>query len=96
MLPPFNGAIHIVSSIMKAVLASATEAKLGALVYNAKDGVMLQTTLTEMGHPQLTTPIQTDNACAAGIVNNTVKQRRSKAIDMRFTGSKIEPARGSS
>ena len=61
----------IISSIMKAIQASATEAKLGALFYNVKDGIMLHTTLTEMGHPQLTTPIQTDNACAAGIVNNT-------------------------
>ena len=41
MPPPFNGAIHIVSYIMKAVLASATEAELGALFYNAKDGIML-------------------------------------------------------
>ena len=32
----------------------------------------------------LATPIQTDNSCAEGIVNDTVKQRRSKAIDMRF------------
>jgi hypothetical protein len=69
---------------MKSVLSSATEAELGALFYNAKDGAMLRTTLEDMGHPQHATPIQTDNACAAGIANNTVKQRRSKAIDMRF------------
>ena len=94
MPPPFNGAIHIVISIMKAVLASATEAELGALFYNAKDGVMLRTTLAEMGHPQATTPIQTDNACAAGIVNNTVKQRRSKAIDMRFYWIKDRASNG--
>ena len=37
-----------------------------------------------MGHPQPPTPIQRDNLCAAGILNNTVKQKRSKAIDMRF------------
>jgi hypothetical protein len=37
-----------------------------------------------MGHPQNATPLQTDNACAAGIVNDTVKQRHSKAMDMRF------------
>jgi hypothetical protein len=69
---------------MKSVLSSATEAELGALFFNAKDGVELRTTLEAMGHPQLATPIQTDNECASGIVNNTVKQRRSKAIDMRF------------
>jgi hypothetical protein len=65
-------------------MSSATEAEIGALFYNCKDGTMLRTTLEEMGHPQLTTPIQTDNAFAAGIANATVKQRRSKAIDMRF------------
>jgi hypothetical protein len=64
------------------VLSSATEAELGALFYNAKDACMLHTTLSGMGHPQPATPIHTDNAVAAGIANNTVKQRRSKAIDM--------------
>jgi hypothetical protein len=82
--PPHNGAIHTHCSIMKSVLSSATEAELGALFYNAKDGAMLRTTLESMGHPQQATPIQTDNACASGIANDTVKQRRSKAIDMRF------------
>jgi hypothetical protein len=37
-----------------------------------------------MGHPQAQTPIEMDNACAAGIVNEKVKQRPSKTIDMRF------------
>jgi hypothetical protein len=82
--PIFNGAIHVHCSIMKSVLSSATEAELGALFYNAKDAIELRTTLEAMGHPQLATPIQTDNECASGIVNDTVKQRRSKAIDMRF------------
>jgi len=73
--PPINGAIHVHSSIMKSVLASATEAEVGALFYNAQDGVMLRTTLTELGHPQPATPIQTDNKVADGIVNDRVKQR---------------------
>ena len=37
-----------------------------------------------MGHPQPPTPIQTDNSNTAGISNNTVKMRKSKAMDMRF------------
>lgn len=52
-------------------MASATETELGALFYNAKYAAMLRTTLIEMGHPQPATPIQTDNACAAGITNET-------------------------
>ena len=82
--PPINGAIHTPCSIMHVVLSSATEAELGALFYNTKDAAWLCTTLAELGHPQPPTPIQTDNACAAGILNDTVKQHHSKAIDMRF------------
>jgi hypothetical protein len=82
--PPHNGAIHTISSITRNVMASATEAELSAVFHNARDCVPLRLALAEMGHPQAATPIQTDNACAAGIANETVKQRRSKAIDMRF------------
>jgi len=82
--PPFNGAIHVHSSIIKAVMSSATEAETGALFFNAKEACMLRNTLTDMGHPQPATAIQTDNACAVGIVNSTMKQKRSKAMDMRF------------
>jgi hypothetical protein len=79
-----NGPILVNSTIMGAVLASAGEAELGALFYNAKDGVMLRNTLQDLGHMQPATLIETDNACAAGIANDTIKQKRSKAIDMRF------------
>jgi hypothetical protein len=82
--PPNNGAIHTHSSIMSVVLSSATEAELGALFYNAKDATAFRVTLDELGHTQPPTPIQTDNACASGIANETIKKRRSKAIDMRF------------
>ena len=37
-----------------------------------------------MGHPQPPTPMNTDNQTATGILNGTIKQKRSKAIDMRF------------
>jgi hypothetical protein len=82
--PPINGNVHVPSTILKVVVSSAAEAELGALFYNGKEAAWLRTTLIDMGHPQPPTPIQTDNSCAAGIANDTVKQRRSKAIDMRF------------
>jgi hypothetical protein len=69
---------------MANIMASATEAEFDALFHNARDVVPLCTALIEMQHPQPATPIQIDNACAAGIFNETVKQHRSKAIDMRF------------
>ena len=45
---------------------------------------VLRTSLEVMGHPQGPTPMQTDNSTASCIINKTVKQRRSKSIDMRF------------
>jgi hypothetical protein len=81
---PMNGPVLVLSSILPGVMASAAEAEYGALFINGKEAVALRNTLTDLGHPQPATPIQTDNSCAAGLANRTVKQRRSKAIDMRF------------
>lgn len=82
--PKHNGAIHNVCSILTNVMSSATEAEIGGLFHNGKDAASLRLTLIDMGHPQPPTPIQTDNAAADGIVNGTVRQRKSKAMDMRF------------
>jgi hypothetical protein len=71
--PPLNGAIHVHSSIMRSVLSLATEAETGALFHNAKDAAPFRIALLELGHPQGPTPIQTDNACALGNINDTVK-----------------------
>ena len=83
-LPPMNGAVLTNCNIMKPVLGSAAEAETGALYFNMCDAVPIRTALEEMGHPQPPTPIVIDNSTASGIANNTIKQRRSKAIDMRF------------
>ena len=69
---------------MKNVVSSAAEAEVGALFHNAQDACTLRQTLLDLGHQQPPTAIQTDNACADGIMNQTVKQKRSKAIDMRY------------
>jgi hypothetical protein len=81
---PPNGAIFAVSDIMKMVVASAAEAEFGALFFNRQEATTLCTTLLKLGHPQPATPMQTDNITAAGIANDTVKQRRSKAVNMHF------------
>jgi hypothetical protein len=79
-----NGPVHVLCQIMREVLSSAAEAELAGLFHNAKETCPMQITLEELGHPQPPTPLQTDNSTACGIANDTVKQRRSKAIDMRF------------
>jgi hypothetical protein len=37
-----------------------------------------------LGHKQPATPLRTDNSTAFGILNETIKQKRSKAMDMRY------------
>ena len=82
--PRNNGPIHTTCNILRHVMASAAEAEVGALFVNGQDAIPLRNTLIELGHPQPPTPIQTDNSTAAGFANDTIKQKRSKAMDMRF------------
>jgi hypothetical protein len=79
-----NGPVNVLSNIMREVLASASEAELAALFHNGKEGASERHCLEELGHPQPPTPMVTDNSTTSGIANNTVKQKRSKAMDMRF------------
>ena len=82
--PLINGPVLVNSSIIQPVVSSAAEAELAAIFFNAKDACMIRNMLEDMGHPQPATLIEADNACAVGLANDTVKQKRSKAIDMRF------------
>ena len=79
-----NGAVLNLAAIMKMVLSSAAEAEFGALFHNTKEATPLRTTLEELGHPQPPTPVLVDNSTAVGLANDTITQRRSRAIDMRF------------
>ena len=83
-LPTNNGAIHTLWHITKNVMSSAAEADIGATFLNAKDALPIRTTLQELGHRQPPTPMKVDNTTAVGFANNTIKQKRSKAIDTRF------------
>jgi hypothetical protein len=83
-LPMMNGPVHVHCSIMPMIVSSAAEAETGGCYYNGKDAVPLRIALEEMGHPQPATPIECDNTTAVGILNDSVRQRRSKAMDMRF------------
>jgi hypothetical protein len=79
-----NGAILIVSKVLKHVMSSAAEAEIGAVFFNAKEGAVLRTTLEELGHKQPPAPMETDNTTATGYINGTIKQKCTKAMDMRF------------
>jgi hypothetical protein len=83
-----DGAILIISTVLKHVMSLAAEAEIGAVFLNAKEGTVLRTTLEELGHHQPPTPLQTDNttatATATGKINGTIKQKCTRAMYMRF------------
>ena len=80
----FNGPVLILAKIIKNVMASAAEAEVAALYPNAQEALTIRQCLIELGHAQLPTPLKPDNVTACGILTGTIKQKRSKAIDMRF------------
>jgi hypothetical protein len=79
-----NGAFYVNATIMKFVVVSAAEAELGALFHSCQDGIIFRKTLADMGHPQPKTLVHCDNTTAVGIANNTIKQQRSRSMEMRF------------
>ncbi len=83
-IPINNGVVLNISQILRAVMSSATEAKLGALFINAKMAVSMKHTLKEIGHPQTCTPIQTSNSTAHALLTNKIMHKALKAMDMRF------------
>jgi hypothetical protein len=79
-----NGAFHVSTTILRFVVASATEAELSALCHNCQTGIIFRLTLTDMGHVQPQMPVHCDNATAVGIANNTIKRQRLQSMEMQF------------
>ena len=77
-----SGAILRLSSIIKHVMSSASEAELAALYYGCKLAIPICTTLKEMGYPQLKcTMITTGNITAQGLTMGTMTPKASKLMD---------------
>jgi len=83
-LTPLNGAVYVLCTRLKHVMASAAEAEVGSLFMNCQEAIPIRTACEEMGHPQPPTPVKTDNSTASGLANATIKQRKSRSMDMRF------------
>ena len=79
-----NGPIAIECLILKNIVSSAAESELGGVFTNATRACGLRTALIEIGHPQPATPICTDNTTANDLIAGRIKQRRSRAFDMRY------------
>ena len=54
-----NRAVHMVSTTIRNVMSSEIESKVSSLYINAKDGVVIQNMLEEIGCPHPEIPLQT-------------------------------------
>ena len=72
------------AQIIKFVLTFAAEAELGALIITPQKMVPLQQTLIEMGWPQKSSPVQTDNTTSEGLVNGTIVANKLKSMDIQL------------
>ena len=73
-----NGAITVISTIMRHVMSLSVKVVYGVLLCNAKEQESLRITLREMGHPQQSTEIITDNFMVDGIMRGTIIQKMNK------------------
>jgi hypothetical protein len=81
-IPANNGAVLNISQIIRAEMSSAAEAKLGALFINAKMAVSICRMLEKLGHPQMQTPLQTDNSTVHALLTNKIPPNALKAMNM--------------
>jgi hypothetical protein len=79
-----DGETSTISKVLKHVMSSAAEAEIGAVFINAKEGAVIRKTLEELGHKQPPTPMEIDDTTTTRYINGTIKQKRTKAMDMRF------------
>jgi hypothetical protein len=81
-----NGALDVLCQTIKNVVSSAAEAETGGIYIGGKHACPIRAALEELGHPQPSTgtPFETDNKTAQGILNSKMRQKLSKAFDMRY------------
>jgi hypothetical protein len=81
-----NGPIDAMSAVIRSVLSSAGDCEYASLFLTATRSIPHIQTLIALGHPQPAagTPILVYNSFAVGLVNDKIKAKHSKAIDMRF------------
>ena len=82
--PTPNGPILTECFTLRNVMASAAEAETNTIFENGRKAVPIRTTLEEMKHRQPLTKIKTDNSTADGILNSTMRKKKSKAYDMKI------------
>jgi hypothetical protein len=84
--PLKHHADHLYNALSKNYEASTnwgSQPLLDLLMPN-KEAIIVHTILAKIGHPQPATPMQVDNSTTNGILNGTIKQKRSCTMLMFF------------
>lgn len=89
-----NGAIHVMSSVIPTVMSSIGETEYASCFLTGQHGAGFRNVLEDLGYPQPPTYILTDNKCAEGIANNTIKPKRTKSLEMQYHWLRDRVARG--
>ena len=79
-----NGPTFTISKTLDVIVSSAAEAEYGAIFVNCKHAVNTRNILEALGHQQQPTQATSDNSVAVGLSHDSLKVKRSKAIDLRF------------
>ena len=84
VIEPHQGLVHQECSAIKPVMASAAECEIATLFVNCQTAIFIRTTAIELGHEQLETPTQVDNATTFNYVHDTLQHKSSKSFDMKL------------
>ena len=79
-----NITIHVNCNILKSVATSAAESETGISFVTGRYVIILRSTLEEIGHPNPITKLFMENMAADVITNNTMKQQKTRAMNMQY------------
>lgn len=82
--PSENRPLLVKTKHVKNVVGSATKSEIVGIFEGCHKRMQMRHALTELNHKQPPTPLKTDNKTADGIINNNVKPRKTRAMDMRY------------
>ena len=84
LIPKINAPIHIECHVLKHVVSSAAESGISAIFHNCIIAISLRIMLEALGHQQIIIPLKTNNSTVEAFSNSTLKEKGSKAWDMRL------------
>lgn len=79
-----NGAVLIECVILRNIMKLAAEEETQTVFHNRKAAIPIRITAKELGRHQPATTFKTNNSTCGGILNVTMRQKRSKHYDTKI------------